>query len=347
MIVYWILFLIPFLGLLFSFRLGRSANLILWCLAWVIFVLVIGCRQEVGGDWFTYLDHLESRGGRDLWEVLISGDQGYYLINYIVNHLGGGIVWVNLICAMIVMTGVVRFSLDQPKAWLCLVVAVPYLIIVVSMGYTRQSAALGFLFLGLASLSRGKSINFFFWVLLGATFHKSVVLMLPVAALSASKHRAWNFFWVGVISLLAAYFFVLDSVDKLWANYVTAEYESQGGLVRVLMNSVPALIFLFVGRRIVSTEQDFKLWRWISIFSLACIPLVVVSSTATDRVALYLIPLQLYVFSRLYTVSSDGYSRALIVIGTVFYYALVQLVWLNFAANADAWLPYQMYPFAS
>jgi len=269
------------------------------------------------------------------------------LINWLVAGLGGNIYFVNLLCGIFLMTGVIVFARQQPLPSLALLVAVPYLIIVVGMGYSRQAVALGFVLLGLAALANGRTRRFALWVLLGATFHKSAVLLLPVAALASSEKRLWNLVWIGVITLVGGYLFLFDSVDALWTNYVEADYQSQGGLIRVLMNSVPACLFLLLHRRFGLNIVEHRLWWWMSLFAIACIPLVLLSSTATDRVALYLIPLQLFVFSRLPLVPTDKLLRACVVLGVVAYYVTVLGVWLFFATNAYAWLPYQMYPFAS
>lgn len=347
MFPFWVLFFIPLSGVLFNRRLSPTASFSLWCLVWVIFTLAIGLRHEVGGDWFSYLDHFRSIAGSSLLDVITSGDPGYYFIDYLVMALGGNIYIVNTFCGAVLMTGIVFFSRRQPLPQVALLVAVPYLIIVVGMGYARQSVALGFLFLGLLALNQGKARVFVVWVLLGVTFHKSAVLMLPVAALASTTHRSWNLFWIGIISLVAAYFFVFDSADALWENYVEADYESQGGLIRVLMNAVPAVFFLACRYRLRLSGSELRLWTWISILALACIPLVLLSSTATDRVALYLIPLQVFVFARLHYIANTAYGKACVVVAIVAYYASVQIVWLFFAANAFRWLPYQMYPFTS
>jgi hypothetical protein len=347
MIPYWLFFFVPVVAFLYPGRSAPQTQRFFIISIGFFFSAVIGLRYGVGGDWGNYLVHLRRVSSFTFFEALQHGDPGYYLLNWLAARSGLGIYLVNFVCAIAVMTGVVRFALRQPVPWIALFVAVPYLLIVVAMGYTRQSAALGFLFIGLAALSDGKYRTFVFWIVLGATFHKSVVIMLPLAALTSDSRRLWNFLWVGVISLLAAYFFVFDSADTLWENYVEAEYESQGGLIRVTMNAMPAILFLAFRRRFHLAPMEERLWMWISVFSLFCIPLVLISSTATDRVALYLIPLQLLVFSRLHLISSDGMVRAFIVVAIIAYYGLVQFVWLNFASHAHAWLPYQMYPFAS
>jgi len=347
MLAYWFLCLIPTLGVLSGRTLAPSAQRAGWIFMGMVFALAIGLRHQVGGDWGSYLRYLNEASVMTLPEILVRGDPGYYLINWLVARLGGNIYLVNLVCGISLMTGVIVFARQQPLPSLAFLVAVPYLIIVVGMGYSRQAVALGFILLGLAALANGRTRRFVVWVLVGAAFHKSAVLLLPVSALASSEKRLWNLVWIGVITLVGGYLFLFDSVDTLWTNYVQADYHSQGGLIRVLMNSVPACLFLLLHRRFGLNIVEHRLWWWMSLFAIACIPLVLLSSTATDRVALYLIPLQLFVFSRLPLVPADKSLRACLVLAVVAYYVTVLGVWLFFAKNANAWIPYQMYPFAS
>jgi len=342
MLPYWIFFLIPAFGVLSQRRMTPASRTAMWWLIGAVFALAIGLRHQVGGDWGAYLRYLERGYALSFAEVLTSGDPGYISVNWLVAQFGGSIYWVNLICGVILMAGVVTFARRQPLPWLALLVAVPYLVIVVGMGYSRQAVALGFILLGLVALGDGQVRRFVLLVLIGAAFHKSAVLMLPVAGLAASQSRLVSLAWAASATLVGGYIFLFDSVDALWANYVEADYQSQGGLIRVLMNAVPAGLFLLLNRYMRLSEAERRLWWWMSIFAIACIPLVVLSSTATDRVALYLIPLQLFVFARLHLVVKDSLLRAYIVAGVVAYYALVQAVWLFMAAHAFAWLPYRL-----
>ena len=64
-----------------------------------------------------------------------------------------------------------------------------------------------------------------------------------------------------------------------------------------------------------------------------------------DRLALYLIPLQLIVFARLPMVfGTEGRRNGQLTLAIIAYSALVQFVWLTSADNADYWLPYKVYP---
>ncbi|HSP31771.1 MAG TPA: EpsG family protein [Halomonas sp.] len=342
MLPYWFLFLIPAVGVATTRRLSSSSVGFVWLLVGGVFSLGIGLRHEVGGDWYTYLMHFNNVSSFSFIELLQRGDPGYYLTNWVVAKLGGSIYWVNLVCGAILMSGVIAFARRQPLPWLALMVAVPYLIIVVAMGYTRQAVALGFILLGLVSLSDGRVRIFVVWVLIGAAFHKSAVMILPVAGLAASQSRLTSMAWAGVASLIGGYLFLFDSVDRLWANYIEADYQSGGGLIRVLMNAIPAGLYLVLQKHLQLNEDERRLWWWLSVLAIACIPLVVLSSTATDRVALYLIPLQMFVFARLPLISSDSRWSTLIVLGVMAYYAAALLVWLVFAEHSYAWLPYQL-----
>ncbi len=313
-----------------------------------ILAVLVGYRYEVGGDWGNYFQNFYDIGGLALTEVLGKSESGYNLLNWISDRFGWGVFGVNLIGGSIFSVGLVVFCRSLPRPWLALAVAVPYMVIVVAMGYSRQGIALGLAMLGLVALGRRKRLWFVVWVVLGATFHMSAMLLLPIAALAATRNRVLTFVWVGVVTL-TAYLLLLDeeAVSALYVNYIEAQYASQGALVRLLMNAVPAMFQLIWWRRFEFVEAEAILWRWFAIISLTLLALLLVSpsSTAVDRVALYMLPLQLVVFSHL----PDAFGRRrmqqnLMVLMVLFYYAAVQYVWLNFATHARGWIPYRFYP---
>ena len=97
-----------------------------------------------------------------------------------------------------------------------------------------------------------------------------------------------------------------------------------------------------------SPDQQ-KLWTnfsYAALFTLVAL-LVVASSTAVDRLALYLIPLQVFVLDRLPEVfRGAGRKNSQLLLMVIGYSAIIQFVWLNYANNAGYWLPYQFYPAA-
>jgi len=262
---------------------------------------MIGLRHEVGADWPAYLDRIDRVTDVPLQEALSEGDPAYSLLNWLAAETGLGIYFVNTVCAVLFAWGLVVFCRAQPRPWLALAVAVPYLVTVVAMGYTRQGVAIGLAMLGLVALSERKTLRFVVFVALAAVFHKSAVILMPLAILAGTKHRIWTAFWVGLSSLLFYVLLLQESVEALKINYLEAEYQSQGAAIRVAMNAIPAVLFLWFRRRFVMPQAERTFWTWMSLLALGFVVLLAVSpsSTAVDRVALYWIPLQLFVLSRL------------------------------------------------
>jgi len=355
MVVYWLMFLSAAgYALLFGTRAAsmshgmQSARLnIAWAAVWLLLTLLIGYRFEVGGDWTIYLGHLKDARHHDIYSAVEKGDPAYRLLNLLAVSQGWGISGVNIVSAFLFSAGLVYFCRGLPRPWLALAVAMPYMVTVVAMGYTRQGVALGLAMLGLVALTRRANVWFVFWVLFAAAFHKSAVLLLPIAALAATHNRYWTALWVALATALAYVLYLQDSVETLYTNYVEAQYQSEGALVRAAMNFVPACIYLVLGRRFGMQPSEAKLWRWFSIISIVLFAAVLASpaTTAVDRVALYMLPLQLMVFAYLPEVLGSRGARNTGYTGLVlFYYGAVLFVWLNYATHAFAWLPYRFYP---
>lgn len=345
---YWLMFLTAALLVLVPGKLRASQARWAWLVVAVLLALAMGLRHQVGGDWYSYLGQFGRFSSEPLGLILGGAkDPGYSFFGWVAAQLGGGIHLLNLMCAVPLALGIVALARRQPWPMLAVLVAIPYLIIVVGMGYTRQSAAIGYAMLGLVALGERRQRAFVLWILVAAAFHKTAVLMLPIAALAATQNRVWSYFWIGVLSVVGAWLFFIDSSEMLWDNYVVSDYAdaSQGAAVRVFMNAVPALLVLILGRRIFADPAELRIWRWMAIISIATVFLLPISATAVDRMALYFIPLQLMVFASLPRAFSSVRYRTLVVLGTIFYYASVQFVWLNFASHAHAWLPYQFMPF--
>ena len=69
--------------------------------------------------------------------------------------------------------------------------------------------------------------------------------------------------------------------------------------------------------------------------------MVSTASTAVDRVALYFIPIQLVVFSRLPYLARKQVAPVVMKVMIVLGYTAVLFVWLNFATHSKYWIPYQ------
>src|SRR5690606_26538366 len=134
---------------------------------WIIFGFVlticIGLRYQVGGDWYNYMGHLAAAQGQSWYALATQSDPGYKLLNRLSLSLGWDIYGVNTIAALIFSIGLIAFCRRLPRPWLAAAVAIPYLVIVVAMGYTRQGIALGLSLLGLLALEKRAVPRFVGW----------------------------------------------------------------------------------------------------------------------------------------------------------------------------------------
>jgi len=311
----------------------------------VIVVILIGLRYKVGGDWDSYVDIFHEAKATTFTRALELGDPGYQTINWFVVQQGIGIWLVNLVCAVIFGWGLLRFCAAQPRPWLAFAIAVPYLVIVVAMGYTRQAVALGILMAGLARQTQGASIlSFAFYVAAAALFHSTAVIVFPIVAWSSRGSPVINIALIISIGFMFYRMFLGQTMDRLITNYIETEYSSQGALIRVSMNMVAAVCFVGLRNRLGFSEHEYKMWRNFSLAAFLMMLLIafVPSSTAIDRISLYLMPLQIAVISRVPLV---GKNNTLTAIGVMTYLFLVQFVWLNYAQFASYWVPYRFFPF--
>ena len=352
---YWILFLIPTFWAVSRLEPTTYVPLSLtvarwpqeWRFIFIFLVLMIGLRHEVGGDWTTYVVMLDSYNDTTTVEKFGFQDPAFVLLNKLTTLLGTGVYLLNLISAIFFSWGLVIFCRAQSRPWLALVVAVPYLITVVAMGYTRQGVAIGLSMVAMVALGHGNTLRFILWIGFAALFHKSAIILIPLAILASTKRRLFTLVWAAVAGCTLYVLLLQEAASFLAEGYIQSQYQSSGAVIRVVMNAFPGALFLIFRRQFKLTQELLSFWTWMAWIALLFIVVLQLSpsSTAVDRVALYWIPLQLFVLSRLPNAlgKSDG-KNAGWVYSVVAYSATVYFVWLLYADTAFAWLPYQFYP---
>jgi hypothetical protein len=199
------------------------------------------------------------------------------------------------------------------------------------------------LFFGLNAYESGRLVLFTLLVTLGAAFHGSVMLMVPICLFSYTRSNLQRALLLAAAAYIA-FNFLGDTFATYAKRYSSVKIQSTGVLYRVLMNAFPSFILLAFRERFALTENQFRLYRNFAIvtFLLAGMLLVVPSSTAIDRVILFLFPLQLVVLSRVpYIFSENRRSSGQFVLALIMYAALIQAVFLNFGVAAAGYANYR------
>ncbi|MCX7901003.1 MAG: EpsG family protein [Burkholderiaceae bacterium] len=339
MIVYWLMFLLPALAALAPVKLDTRASDVTWAATGIVLIVLIGFRHEVGGDWGPYLQYYELARDEQLVEVLKRGDPGYHVLNWVGAQLGLGIYFVNTLVATILVVATISFCRTQPLPWLAMTIAVPYLLIVVGMGYSRQAAAIGLVMLAYIALQAGAVWRAASFIVLATSFHISAIATAPLLLLAGSRIVVV----IVLCTLVGLAAFVAASTGQMeqWAvQYVALSMESEGAWIRITMNGLAAAVVLAFRRRLLAARER-NLWAALAIVAIASFPFVSLASTAVDRIALYLLPLQIVAFGRLHRILPTPVLRTSATIAAILCYGAVLMVWLSWAIHAHAWLPYQ------
>jgi hypothetical protein len=213
------------------------------------------------------------------------------------------------------------------------------------MGYSRQGAALGLSLLAFQALTRDKIFRFAVIIIIAALFHKTALVLLGAAVLLIKKNRMQVIVFFSIFFLLSYFLFLKDVIENLFLYYYFEnQYESSGALIRLSMLIVPSLILLLFPGRFKMHPKELSLWKSFSLVSiLAFIAFFLIdASTAIDRMALYLLPIQMAVFSYLPEFfGARSEARQWIVLFIILIYALILYVWLAFANYSIYWQPYR------
>lgn len=303
---------------------------------------MLGLRWGIGPDFSAYRGIFLRAQFFSLGQALSHTDPGYYTLMWAVHAVNAPFWWVDLICGLFLLGGLTAFSLRRGNPWLSLLVALPYLIIVVGMSGNRQSIAIGLLCFGLNAFERGQVTRFMAFACLAAAFHASAMLVIPVCLLAYSRN-ALHASVLLVVTIFLMTYGTADAMAVYIRRYSDVSLQSTGVYYRLAMNGLAAIVFLALRNRFSAGHQQRLLWRNIALVSLglACLLLIVPSSTAIDRFLLYLFPLQLVVAGDLPIIVPEGRGRLPLTMAVVSYAAAVQLAFLVFGTFASAYVPYE------
>ncbi len=349
MFVYWLLFLLPAVMALAYPVQDRPGNRglsqgLAFAAFFVFYVAVGALRYETGGDWQTYDDTFNDIRTDTFAYALTRTDPLYGMLNWISGQLGTGIYLVNGVCCALLGYGTIAVAKRFREPWLAVLIAVPYLLIVVGLGYVRQGAAIGLILLAVANLDKSRPLRTIGYLLLASGFHSVSALVFPVFAWAlVRRNKVLAVF--GTLAASTAFVTLLaPRLDTFQQGYVDADYDSGGAAVRVLMGLLPSLLILIRWRAFEASSRVRSVWLLIGLANVGALVGLILSpsSTAVDRIALFFSVIQLAVYGEFRSLA--GISDKLTLLTRLMLIAIaaaVQSVWLIFGTHSIYWVPYK------
>ena len=353
MFAYWFLLsLFGFAALNENYRMKIKTNFLNLGVSlyfWVfILTLFVGFKDNVGTDWFPYLRLFNKLSEISLFEIFsnksYSENISYSVLMWLSSKLNLGIYGVNLFLGFIFSLSLVIFCNHFPRPYLGLLVSFPFIVIVVGMGYGRQGVALAFLMLALLNIYNNKKLLFTLLILIGSTFHQSLIMFLPFLVLSFNYNK-FALILLSIVLFPIIYIFYFQNYFQEMINlYIVSNYESKGALIRLLLNLIPSIIFILFKNEFKINNIEKNTWLIFSILNIILFILYffITGSAALDRISIYLTPIQIVVFTYLPEIlSKKRYLNKLIVFNIVLFYVIILYVWINFSVNSVNWIPYK------
>lgn len=339
MLAYWFLITVPMCFLLMPLNQKSIHTPALWFVG-LFYLLFIGCRNETGADWAAYLDMYERIRWYSFTDALEYTEISFAILNWLLGQIDAGVIVVNIIAAIFFVSGLIRFAQKMPNPWLALISVTPYLVIAIGMSAVRQSMAIGLVFHLFASWQQSlfKKISL---ASIATSFHYSAIVAL-IFVVQSIKMPSWFRYTLLVGGAVVSYpiFNATEAYSKYNQTYIVDDIVSPGAFMHALLNAIPAIIYLLFIKKWNAVFGKSDLIRILAILSIFSVFGVFVSSTGIDRLALYLSPIQMLVYSSMpYVFGRKNQSILYSLIIT--YHGIVLYWWLNYANTSMGWIPYK------
>ncbi|WGZ96181.1 MAG: EpsG family protein [Candidatus Thiothrix putei] len=349
MIIYYLLFIIP--ALIFigkpNIITKKHADYLFFS---IIAIFLIGYRSGTGGDWGNYFHQFKKIGENTLFQYIFDNTKNSHEFAF------DTLFWLgyNYADFYLVMTVFAAFSFyalyyfakNQPYFWLTVAIAVPFFVVIMVMGYTRQGLALSVLMIAIGYLAKGKPIYYLLGVIIATGFHNSAIVFSVLAIPSFFKMNKYRSIGLMIIfpaaligsSFVEEYFSTKVQNYIVEAGYKGSYMSSSGAFIRILINAAAGSAFFLYRKQWQQIfPHDYYIWQLLSIATLASIPLMfLASSTSADRMALYLLMVQMAIWPRVIYMSKPQ-NRQLLMFGSIAAYGSILAIWLNYADNVWMW----------
>jgi hypothetical protein len=314
--------------------LSSKSKKILFLFWYIGLSVIVGFRECIGGDWDSYLTIFKNTGNFSEGLLLENYDLGYLFLSLFFKKIKFDIYAVNFVCAVIFISGIMAFIKCADNPYFRLFYSIPQLIIIIGMGYTRQSVAIGFLLIAFYAI---KNITVrIFLIIIGSSFHYSLSLILIILIFKNVKNII--FFVLLIISII---FLNFNYLESLYENYIISNKESYGGFIRVAMILVSLFGYLSVNKSVKLKKLDSLFCNNFTLFGIVFAPLVTIFPVAIDRFMIYFLPIQVIFFCTFPNIFHSKYVR--LAMHTVFLVTnfAILVIWQNFGINSHAWFPYR------
>jgi hypothetical protein len=339
MLIYFALLLVPFIAAMVHPPVPRGSYTGLW-IYFVVLLVFCGLRIEVGPDWTGYLEIYDIATQLDYEDLLDKPEAVFFLLNRVSDEMGLGYSGVIFACSLIFLIGCFKYARCTSNPWLAMCVVTPYLIFIISMSGIRQASAIGISMLMLARWEQSSRFEKLACIALATSVHNSAAILLVFFILDFRSHLTARLALTLIVTGTILYFSRgAETVERYRTAYVEENLISGGAFFHILLTAFPAALYLIFRRNLAAAGMTNKNVLTACVLSLAAVPLLPISSTGVDRLALYFSFVQMWTYPALLRAGVVNINSGKAFIGAVV--MAIFFVYFLFGTHADSYLPYR------
>lgn len=347
MVPYLFIFLLSCAGFLFD-KYFNKYSILFFNLIFLYLLILIGLRYEIGGDWINYLQNhaaIHFSVFTDKHDDVILYNTEPFII--ILNILSPNVYIFNFYCALVFLIGLFALISKCKDIYLSIVVAIPFLILLVGLGYQKQSVALGLLMLSYYFYLNNNYKLFLIFSFTTFFSHYStffLILFIFYDLFYFKKFRINKIYIFIIIVLIFLVIFIgYDKITRvLINNYINDENRTNSyGLIPRL-----AVQFLSIFLYFISFNKWHKktLLNRLIIFNIfltfLTLPFVLTYSNLIDRMLFYFMLIQIMILGNYKLIILSNYY-VFFRFAIFAFYLCITLYWFTFSYFASYWLPYK------
>jgi energy-converting hydrogenase Eha subunit B len=344
-IFYICLLLVP---LTLSLMVPKSRNPLIALLMFVLFVFLIGLREQVGADFTSYIGMHNRAYGANFENIFSAPEAASGLVVWLSANYGYGVYSTDVFSAAVLMFGVLTLCLRTQEPWLALTAVTPHLCIISGMAAVRQVIAVGIFFLVLANGKRLPLLIRLAMIGLATLFHSSALALVTFLLPGMRLNFAQKVLGGIAAAVLAAYFLnqsefstSLEGYSNLYLSSADKQEVSSGALWQLMSIAVPAAAYFLLRKSIHAVYPPTPVIALGAALALAFVPASFAFSNATARFAYYLQFVPLLTYPMIASIQRTEGDRLLIRVCVAGFSMAYLVLWLMFANTSFMYIPYR------
>lgn len=329
-------------------RLSRGVGLVLWSFVILYLTLFAGWRAEtVGADTAAYIQRIELlQLAGSIWEKSTT-EPGYKAIVALGLRFGNSphavLLLLSFIAVLTYIVSVIKLSV-QPAVSFFFFITYGYFLF--HLNGARQGLAFGFYLLAIVAVLRGRLLTYVGWVLVGALFHTSALLTLPLYFVFRIGYSLFNM--CIMFAVAAVFYFSADILFSIAGlvneRYVTyGDRTETGGALLALFYFVHAAFFILWRGWIQDRDLgDYDRLLMIMMFGTMIHLVVFVTNSYVEmnRLALYFTAASVFLWPMVFRSSVTATSKNIVIFAG---FASGLLFFYFFLSKIGGYAPYRMY----